>query len=160
MILSAIRKGNKPILLAVCLLLTACSGGKSTIMLGIDNQKLALCPSTPNCVCSDASDSQHRIEPLRLREAAEDAWREVQSRAAALPGAKIVTAESDYLHVECRSKVFGFVDDLELHLRRQEGIIAVRSAARLGYFDFGVNRKRVEQLRSELSARGVLEPRR
>lgn len=126
-------------------------------MLGIHNEKLAVCPPAPNCVSSDAADSKHRIEPFRLLVPAEKAWQEAQTLAAALPGAKVATAESDYIHVECRSKVFGFIDDLELHLRPQEGIIAVRSAARLGYFDFGVNRKRVEQLRSELSARGVLE---
>jgi uncharacterized protein (DUF1499 family) len=127
-------------------------------MLGIHNEKLAVCPSAPNCVSSDAADSKHRIEPFRLLVPAEKAWREVQTRAAALPGAKVATAESHYLHVECRSKIFGFFDDLELHLRPQAGIIAVRSAARRGYFDFGVNRRRVEQLRSVLSARGALEP--
>ncbi len=56
----------------------------------------------------------------------------------------------DYLHAECSSAVFGFVDDLELHLRPAEKLIAVRSASRVGHSDFGVNRKRVEQLRSLL----------
>jgi uncharacterized protein (DUF1499 family) len=66
-----------------------------------------------------------------------------------------VFESDDYLHAECRSAVFGFVDDLELHLRRQSNSIAVRSASRLGYRDFGVNRKRVERLRAVLAAQGV-----
>ncbi len=73
-----------------------------------------------------------------------------------LPRTRIVTETDDYLHAECRSAFFGFVDDLELHLRPTQGIIALRSAARLGHSDFGVNRKRVENLRLLLRNQGVI----
>jgi uncharacterized protein (DUF1499 family) len=66
-----------------------------------------------------------------------------------------VNETSGYLHAECRSALLGFVDDLELHLRPSEGVIAVRSASRLGYSDFGVNRRRVEVLRASLISRGM-----
>ena len=72
-----------------------------------------------------------------------------------LPRTRIVSESDVYLHVECRSALLGFVDDLELHLREQNNLIAVRSASRRGYRDFGVNRKRVEQLRAVLTAQGV-----
>ena len=62
----------------------------------------------------------------------------------------------DYIHAECSSAVFGFVDDLELHLRAAQKLIAVRSASRLGHSDFGVNRKRVENLRTRLQKQGVV----
>lgn len=80
------------------------------------------------------------------------------SLVAELPRMTIITQDQDYLHAECRSAVFGFVDDLELHLRPDTKIIAVRSAARLGYSDFGVNHKRVEELRFNLRSRGAIEP--
>lgn len=67
-----------------------------------------------------------------------------------LPGCTVVQREDEYLRAECRSKVFGFVDDLEL-VPSPEGGLDVRSAARLGWYDFGVNRKRVEMLRALLS---------
>jgi uncharacterized protein (DUF1499 family) len=54
--------------------------------------------------------------------------------------------------------VFGFVDDLELHLRAAEGVIAVRSASRLGYSDLGVNRRRIEDLRALLIKQGTVGP--
>lgn len=50
-----------------------------------------------------------------------------------------------------------FVDDLELHLRPEQNLIAVRSAARLGSSDLGVNRKRVEKLRSLLRREAVIK---
>jgi uncharacterized protein (DUF1499 family) len=68
----------------------------------------------------------------------------------------VVTQTSEYLHAECSSALFGFVDDLELQLRGPERRIAVRSASRLGYGDLGVNRARVEELRTLLVDTGVV----
>jgi len=39
------------------------------------------------------------------------------------------------------------VDDLEFYFDTDEPVIQVRSAARVGHSDFGVNRKRVEEIR-------------
>jgi uncharacterized protein (DUF1499 family) len=87
-----------------------------------------------------------------------EAWIAIRVAIQALPRTRIVKRTSDYLHAECRSKWFGFVDDLELHLRNAHGpVLAVRSASRIGYSDFGVNRARVEQLRRDLVQRGVIQ---
>jgi uncharacterized protein (DUF1499 family) len=85
-----------------------------------------------------------------------EAWRAARELVSALPRTRVVEETADYLHAECRSTVFGFVDDLELQLRPGEGAIAVRSASRLGYSDLGVNRSRVENLRASLVGRGML----
>jgi uncharacterized protein (DUF1499 family) len=74
-----------------------------------------------------------------------------------IPRTEIASQTDTYLHVECRSLVFRFVDDLELELRPGDGIIAVRSASRKGHSDFGVNRRRVEDLRERLRSRGVVK---
>ena len=42
----------------------------------------------------------------------------------------------------------GFVDDIEFYAE-PSGLIHVRSAARLGKSDLGVNRKRVEAIRAQ-----------
>jgi uncharacterized protein (DUF1499 family) len=107
-------------------------------------------------VSSDAPDSAHSIAPFQLSVPAGDAWRVLRATLENSPRTKIVTASEDYLHAECSSAVFGFVDDLELHLRSPQNTIAVRSASRLGYGDFGVNRKRVEALRQQLQKKGVV----
>ena len=130
--------------------------GGSRSNLGVRDGRLAPCPASPNCVSSDARDAEHAVEPLRLAQPAEKAWRNIREAVASLPRTAFVVETEDYLHAECRSALLGFVDDLELHLRPAEGIVAVRSASRLGYSDLGVNRKRVEELRAALRARGVL----
>jgi uncharacterized protein (DUF1499 family) len=63
-------------------------------------------------------------------------------------GARIVSQRPDYLHAEYQSKLMGFVDDLELYADPAAHRIEVRSASRLGYGDFGVNRARVDALRT------------
>jgi uncharacterized protein (DUF1499 family) len=124
--------------------------------LGIKNSRLAQCPPSPNCVSSDTAEAAHRISAFEIVVPAAEAWRLARQAVAALPRTKIVTETEDYLHAECSSAFFGFVDDMELHLRSSSNLIAVRSASRLGYSDFGVNRKRVEDLRTELTKRGVV----
>ena len=95
--------------------------------------------------------------PLELAISPREAWQRVRDLVSKDPRTQIVTETSDYIPAECRSLLLGFVDDLELHLRPIENIIAVRSASRLGYSDLGVNRRRVESLRASLSNRGVLK---
>lgn len=85
-------------------------------------------------------------------------WQALGKAIAALPRARVVTLTEDYLHAECRSALFRFIDDLELELRAHDNRIAVRSASRLGYWDMGVNRKRVEHLRRLLATQGLVEP--
>ncbi|HZP92153.1 MAG TPA: DUF1499 domain-containing protein [Burkholderiales bacterium] len=118
--------------------------------------RLEPCPDSPNCVCSDAPDKAHAIAPFRLAVPAAQAWEAACAAVASMPRTRIVTESAEYLHAECTSAVFRFIDDLELQLRAGEGIIAVRSASRLGYSDFGVNRHRVKQLHAVLAARGVI----
>lgn len=124
--------------------------------LGVWNGRLRECPPSPNCVCSDASDRAHRIEPFALAGDPSEAWGRIVEAVAALPRTTVVARTDDYLHAECRSWLLGFVDDLELHLRRGERRVAVRSASRLGYSDLGVNRRRVEDLRESLRRAGVV----
>ncbi|HSQ14654.1 MAG TPA: DUF1499 domain-containing protein [Candidatus Deferrimicrobium sp.] len=135
--------------------LFSCAGTRPS-NLGVKDSRLAPCPSSPNCVSSDDADAAHLIPSFQLAVPAADAWRAVRSTVAGLPRTKIVTETDDYLHAECSSAFFGFVDDLELHLRPAQNLIAARSAARLGKSDFGVNRQRVENLRALLVKQGTI----
>lgn len=116
---------------------------------------LAPCPSSPNCVCSDDEGRLHTIAPLVLDVPPDEAWPVVVHVVAEMNRSTVVVEDADYLHAEFKSALLGFVDDLELHLREGDGVIAVRSASRLGWSDMGVNRRRIESLRKALVERGV-----
>lgn len=141
--------------LVACLTPLLSCAGKRPPNLGVSEGRLAPCPSSPNCVSSDASDAAHAVAPFELAAPPDAAWRAAREAVAALPRTRVVSDTGTYLHAECRSAIFGFVDDLELALRPEEGRIAVRSASRLGYSDLGVNRKRVETLRAALREAGA-----
>jgi uncharacterized protein (DUF1499 family) len=76
---------------------------------------------------------------------------------ASLPRARIVESGEGHLRAEVTSRLFRFVDDLELLLVPGTARIEVRSASRVGYSDLGVNRARVEALRAALRRDGVVE---
>ena len=135
--------------------LFGCSGTKPAD-IGVSNERLAPCPSRPNCVSSDADDADHRIEPLRFEGDSAGVWAGLKTVVAGLPRTEIVASDDRYLHAEATSKLFGFVDDVEFHLRPADSLIAVRSASRVGYSDMGVNAERIETIRRELKEKGLL----
>lgn len=114
--------------------------------------RLASCPDSPNCVCSDCDDERHAIEPLRFDGEAADAWRRAVSALESMPRTKVTEKSPNYLHAVATTRLLRFKDDVELELRADEGIIAVRSASRVGHSDLGANRKRIEELRRRFDA--------
>jgi uncharacterized protein (DUF1499 family) len=115
------------------------------------------CPDTPNCVSSLAKNPKYRVEPFKLKKGLKTSWDIVQQAVLLLPRTKIVSADNNNIHAECRSIIFRFVDDLSLHLTPSKGIIHIRSASRTGYSDLGVNRRRVENLRKKLKSKDIIE---
>jgi uncharacterized protein (DUF1499 family) len=142
--------------LSLVMVFSACSNHGPGV-IGPQGGKLAPCPDRPNCVCSDAADPRRRVAPFALQGPAAEAWQALEAHLTTLRRVQLVTVSPFYLHAVFRSRVFGFSDDVEFYLRPQAGEIAVRSASRTGYFDFGVNRRRIEAIRSHLTGLGVLK---
>ncbi|MEI7823657.1 MAG: DUF1499 domain-containing protein [Chlorobiaceae bacterium] len=111
------------------------------------NGKLRPCAGTPNGVCSESDNPTARIDPFSFAGPADQAWAALQP-VIVENGGVVRKAEKEYLWATFLIPVFGFVDDVEFRLSPQEGVIHVRSASRLGFSDLGVNRGRVEQLRT------------
>lgn len=109
------------------------------------DSEFAPCPSSPNCVSSKATDEEHIIGSFRLAQPTD--WQCLIEQAQTLPGEPAIKVKrEDYVRIEYTSATMRFVDDLEL--KKEPGTAQVRSASRLGYRDFGVNRKRVMGLHS------------
>jgi uncharacterized protein (DUF1499 family) len=117
--------------------------------------RLAPCPNKPNCVSSQAevSDKRHYIEALRYLDEPEQARQRLDRAIASIRHARVVARESDYWRVEFTSALWRFVDDTEFLFDDQAKRIDIRSASRVGYGDFGVNRRRMEEIRRRWMAR-------
>ena len=65
-------------------------------------------------------------------------------------GVAIQEQTPSYIHATATSRLFGFVDDLELYADQAGGRLQARSISRLGDSDLGVNGRRLEQLAAAL----------
>lgn len=126
-------------------ILAACAGERPN-NLGVRDSGLAACPSSPNCVSSQAVDELHRIAPLAFSGDPDAAFARLKLVLGRRADTRIVDEKVGYLRVELRTTLF--VDDGEFLLDREGRVIHVRSASRLGYSDLGKNRKRMEEIRS------------
>ena len=108
--------------------------------VGLVDGKLRNCPGKPNCVCSDSEGSFY-VAPVPAESL------ESIAKAIAQIGGEVQQQDDQWLWATFSSRVFRFIDDLEVRFDAHAGLAYVRSASRSGTSDFGVNRKRIEALR-------------
>ncbi|MEZ4705502.1 MAG: DUF1499 domain-containing protein [Bdellovibrionota bacterium] len=109
------------------------------------------CSSKPNCVSSSQQPENRKyveplsysISPIALKDIIRQMFRGNRSYT-------IVKEGEYYFHYEFRSTVFQFVDDVEILIRPQDFTIHFRSASRVGYWDLGANRRRINTIKKHL----------
>lgn len=132
----------------VSLTLIACSGTRP-VQLGSENKELSPCPDKPNCVISTVDqDNEHYIQPFSFTDA-QAAHAKIVEIISNTEAAEIIVDTPSYIYAEYTSDLMKFVDDVEFLFDSQTNTIHIRSASRLGYKDFNVNRDRVETIRSQ-----------
>jgi uncharacterized protein (DUF1499 family) len=127
-------------------LLLSCSGSTQQ-NLGVKDSSLMPCPESPNCVSTQDPKSSHAVAPFTYNTTAGNTLATMKEIVGSMKGATVVSESHTYLHVEFRSDIFRFIDDVEFFVDGAKNIIHVRSASRIGYYDFGINRRRVERIR-------------
>jgi uncharacterized protein (DUF1499 family) len=121
--------------------------------LGVQDGQLTACPQSPNCVSSQSptTDREHYIAPIVYAGSGPEALAKLRTLIAGLERTTIVESSDSYLCAEFASRLMGFVDDVEFSVDDSAKVIHVRSASRLGQSDLGVNRQRIEDLRSQFA---------
>lgn len=97
-------------------------------------------------------DTRHYVAPLRYAGDLDTAKKRLIAAIRSLNRSRIVATEGLSIRAEFTSAFFGFIDDVEIFFDDTAKVIHVKSASRVGYFDFGVNRTRVERLRERFVA--------
>jgi uncharacterized protein (DUF1499 family) len=112
------------------------------------NRTLVDCPDKKNCVSSLSIAPDKKVDAFDITaENAANNWQRL-IRIVQQQGGEILFNDGKYCHAVFTSMIFRFKDDLELLMDQSQ--IQIRSASRAGYSDFGVNRKRIEKIRSLL----------
>ncbi len=94
------------------------------------------CPDKPNCV-STLDDTKAILVGL----------------LESIPGCEVVVAKEGYVKAVFTSRIFRFKDDVEFLFDDREKILNFKSSSRIGYYDFGVNRNRMENITKQLKMR-------
>jgi uncharacterized protein (DUF1499 family) len=118
----------------------------------VHSGRLSACPGSPNCVSSQSEEPRSQIDPILFRGDPTKAMEKLRQVIEGMGRTRVVEAHSNYLYAEFESRLLGFVDDFEAYCEAAESVIHVRSASRLGHSDFGVNRKRVEEIRRRFAS--------
>ncbi len=129
------------------LLLVACStetSPRAMMDLALPENPLPPCPASPNCV---RQTRRFDLPPGPLFDRAQAALEAI--------GASRLEATPEAHHIDVVFAVFLFKDDVALRVEPHAGgaVLHVRSASRLGYRDFGVNRRRLRRFFRALEKR-------
>ena len=127
--------------------------GCSDVKIGVTEDRLAPCPNKPNCITSMTGDKDSRVQPLAYAGPKKNARSTLIAVLQGMKRCTIQTKKNDYIHATFQSALLGFVDDVEFYFPEDTSVIHVRSAARSGYYDFGVNKRRLEEIRERFRAR-------
>lgn len=144
--------------LPLVLLLVLAGCHRPAAGLSTPGQPLRPCPSTPNCVSTEATDARHGIPAIPFGGTPQAA--QAHARAALLqePRTRIIVEAPGYLRAEARSRMLRFVDDVEVVVDGPARVIRFRSASRVGRGDLGVNRRRMERFAERFRALQAAAP--
>ena len=115
--------------------------------LGLIDNHLVSCPASPNCVVSQNGDKKHAIEPIAYHVDRDKAKETLLKVLSVVPRTEVIEETDNYIHALSKSRIFKFIDDVEFYFPKDENVIHIRSASRVGESDLGVNRRRMEQIR-------------
>lgn len=146
------KNNQLAIIMCGCIFLFGCTISDSSnlaVEVIAGKNRLAPCPKSPNCVSSKDPMDKNYVQPLRYTGNKDAAYQKLVTLISSYQRARIVAKEANYLRAEFRSAILRFVDDVEFLFSADQQVIDVRSASRVGYYDFGVNRRRIEDIRKK-----------
>ncbi len=120
--------------------------GASGESVCVTEGRLAPCPDSPNCVSTQGNGKRHAMQPLPYLQTRGASMERILSILKDMKRTEIVTLTDSYIHAEFRTSLWRFVDDVEFFLDDTARVVHFRSASRVGYYDFGLNRRRMKKI--------------
>ena len=100
---------------------------------------LSTCSNPNNCV----------FESWKVTNA-DKSFKELIAILENTPRIKLINIKEDYLHALAISRVMKFIDDIEIKKSEKGNILKVKSKSRTGFYDLGVNKRRINTLHFRL----------
>lgn len=122
--------------------------GEKMCALGLSNGKLSACKGAWNCAITQEVDKETPTDnPLYYTMNHHEAFEQLKKIILDFPRADIISQTDEYIHATFTSKFFRFIDDIECYLPKNKKVIHFRSASRSGFYDFGVNKNRINSIK-------------
>jgi len=131
--------------LAVLVMIWGCSVKPTDTPIN-PNGNLKPCPGSPNCVSTQAQNSRHQMPPLPYLKTKDQSKERLIEILKSMQRSKVIKISDSYIHAQFKSRLFGFVDNVEFQFDDAARTVHFRSASRAGYYDFGINRRRMNEI--------------
>lgn len=115
--------------------------------IGLMDGKLLACPKTPNCVSTNHRDLNRLMMPVEYKGLSLDEAKAILFDVLkTLPKTEVIKDEGSYVHAKAKTVVFEYIQDVEFLFEDEAKELHFRSASRVGYTDFGSNKRRMQSV--------------
>ena len=112
----------------------------------------ACATAKPNCVSTYNAEDSFKANPIAFSGDAASALAKLKAAIQTEPNVEVVFENAQQIEVTFKTALFGFCDDARFAINPAANHIEFRSTSRVGYSDLGVNRKRMERIRTAFAA--------
>jgi uncharacterized protein (DUF1499 family) len=119
---------------------------ESVMALGVSNGTLSPLTGKPNAVSTQTDKEALKMAPLPFKGNLTESKFQIMRILQSLDRVDVVKEDAQYIHAVFSSKLLRFKDDVEFYFDPSAQLVHFRSASRVGYSDWGVNRKRMEEI--------------
>ena len=135
-------------LLAALMIIWGCAT-KPTDNPGSKNGNLEPCPESPNCVSTLSHDSRHAMPPLPYVGEKDHGKQRLIEIIKSMERSKIISMSDSYIHAEFRTRLFGFVDEVEFDDSSQSYLVQVSVPVKdggkaIGAITFGIDVDKID----------------
>ena len=116
----------------------------------MSDHQLKPCPESPNCVSTQTQQKSKQMDPIPFKLDPKEVIKVIKGVVENLPNTHLEKESLNYLHYTFKSRIFGFIDDVEFLIDAEQKLIHFRSASRTGYSDMGVNKKRMTEIKKAI----------
>lgn len=110
------------------------------------------CPDSPNCVSTLAKKKRQKMTSLPFYGSLKQSIQAIKKIVNEFERVQLIEETDLYLHYTFETKWGNFIDDVEFLADTNHQVIHFRSASRVGYGDFGANKRRMRKITRKWAA--------
>ncbi len=112
--------------------------------------EIETCPTSPNCVSSLTSSKKHVMEPWSYIGEKEAVMSMLKTLVLKMGRVRLEESSENHFHFIFTTKLMRFKDDVWFFFDDEKKLIQFKSASRTGHSDWGVNKERMNLIKSKL----------